>query len=57
MTGALVGVFEGVTIPLPSLFPQGLTVSNSTHNSGSLKARYGYLDIQARDYSHICIVH
>ena len=29
-----------MTIPLPSLFPQGLTVSNSTQNAGSHKAPY-----------------
>ena len=34
------GRIEGVTIPLPSLFPQGLTVSNSTQNAGSHKAHY-----------------
>ena len=34
------GRIEGVTIPLPSLFPQGLTVSNSTQNAGSHKVLY-----------------
>ena len=34
------GRIEGVTIPLPSLFPQGLTVSNSTQNADAHKAPY-----------------
>ena len=34
------GRSEDVTIPLPSLFPQGLTVSISTQNAGSHKAHY-----------------
>ena len=32
------GNSEDLTIPFPSLSPQGLTVSNSTHNAGSHKA-------------------
>ena len=34
------GRIEDAKIPLPSLFPQGLTVSNSTHNAASQKVRY-----------------
>ena len=34
------GRSEDVTIPLPSLFPQGLTVSISTQNARSHKAHY-----------------
>ena len=34
------GNSEDLTIPFPSLSPQGLTVSNSTPNAGSPKARY-----------------
>ena len=33
------GNSEDLTIPFPSFSPQGLTVSNSTHNAGSQKAR------------------
>ena len=32
------GKSEDLTIPFPSFSPQGLTVSNSTHNAGSQKA-------------------
>ena len=34
------GKSEILTIPLPSFFTQGLTVSNSTHNTGSQKGPY-----------------
>ena len=45
------GRIEGVTIPLPSLFPQGLTVSNSTQNAGSHKVLYvtGRIRVDRRD--------
>ena len=35
------GRSEDLTIPFPSFSPQGLTVSNSTHNAGSHKMGYG----------------
>ena len=35
-----------MTIPLSSLFLQGLTVSNSTHNAGSQKAHYVAVRLQ-----------
>ena len=34
------GKSEEFTIPFPSFSPQGLTVSDSTHNAGSHNARY-----------------
>ena len=34
------GDSEDLPIPFPSLSPQGLTVSNSTHNAGSQKTHY-----------------
>ena len=35
------GKSEDLTILFPSVSPQGLTVSNSTHNAGSHRAHYG----------------
>ena len=39
---SLRGKSEDSTIPFPSLSPQGVTVSSSTHNAGSYKAHSAY---------------
>lgn len=50
------GVWTAYT-PLPSAAGIGFLLVPLGFNLGPHKAPHGHLDIQARDYSHICIVH